>query len=87
MRFRRRNRAVVSVSLFAKRLVVGVTHFLGREGVGNLYNDLPRAMRAEALLASVFVFDFESVPIRALDADAHGRSLRNGDAKKRSRLL
>ena len=45
----------------------------GREGVWHLHDDLPFAMRAEALLTGVLVFDFEDVSVRTLDLNTHVR--------------
>src|SRR5262245_38435232 len=53
----------------------------GGEGVGHEHDHLPLAMRTQALLARVLVFDFKDMPVRALNLDSHvGRppqSLRN----------
>ena len=43
------------------------------ERIGNLDKHLAFAMRAEALLASVLIFDFKDVSVGTFDANSHGR--------------
>ena len=44
--------------------------FERRQRIRHLDDDLPLAMRAQALLAGVLVFDFEFMPVRADDLDS-----------------
>ena len=44
-----------------------------RERIGHDDDHLALAMRAEALLAGVLVFDFEGVPVGAMDLNSHAR--------------
>lgn len=60
---------LAALNRFALQHIAGV----GGECVRNVDDHLPLAMRAEALLASVFVFDLKDVPIRAFDANSHVR--------------
>jgi hypothetical protein len=43
------------------------------ERIGNLDEHLAFAMRAEALLASVLIFDFEYVSVGTFDLNSHRR--------------
>lgn len=45
-----------------------------RERVGDDDNHLAFAMRAEAFLAGVLVFDFELMPVGAFDLNSHARA-------------
>ena len=44
-----------------------------RQRIGNLDKHLAFAMRAEALLASVLIFDFEDVSVGTFDLNSHRR--------------
>ena len=44
-----------------------------RKGIWHLDNYLAFAMRAQALLASIFIFDFERMPVGTFDLNSHVR--------------
>ena len=50
-----------------------VARLAGGERIGNLDKHLAFAMRAEAFLACVLIFDFEDVSVGTFDANSHGR--------------
>jgi hypothetical protein len=56
-------------------LTISAIGFLSRQRVGHLDNDLPLALRTEALFTGVLVLHAEDMPMRAFDFNSHDQSL------------